>query len=247
MRSHYINYLRGIKDGYLGEAWQSKINRVYEGQYFRQIGHERELPKTFVIRRIMYTRMLTSAKPGGKLEISLIMRRAPISWKTILVIGSVKSTKALYTKVVDYEDALLEAWRRKTTSASTITVENLLPNLKRLGWEPPRAVPSRANQERLPGDRRVLMTVAEEGEPESHTEDTHVQEEPQAESHDDMLREVYQVMQKRQRAPPPGGYMFSRNDHVTTKMGRLPPSPCQACGSANHWDKECPDWEVYRV
>ena len=26
MRSHYINYLRGIKDGYLGEAWQSKIN-----------------------------------------------------------------------------------------------------------------------------------------------------------------------------------------------------------------------------
>lgn len=41
--------------------------------------------------------------------------------------------------------------------------------------------------------------------------------------------------------------MFPRNDHVTTKMGRLPPSPCQACGSDNHWDKECPDWEVYRV
>lgn len=52
-------------------------------------------------------------------------------------------------------------------------------------------------------------------------------------------------MQRRQRAPPPGGYMFSRNDHVTTKMGRLPPSPCHACGSDNHWDKECPDWEVY--
>ena len=62
-----------------------------------------------------------------------------------------------------------------------------------------------------------------------------------------MLREVYQVMQKRQRAPPPGGYMFSRNDHVTTKMGKLPPSPCHACGSSNHWDKECPDWEVYRA
>ena len=247
MRSHYINYLRGIKDGYLGEAWQSKINRVYEGQYFRQIGHERELPKAFIIRRIMYTRMLTSAKPGGKLEISLIMRRAPISWKTILVIGSIKSTKTLYTKVVDYEDALMDAWRRKTTSTSAITVENLLPNLKRLGWEPPRSTSSQANPGGLPGDRRVLLTVAEEDEREPRTEDPHVQDEPQTQPHDDMLREVYQVMQRRQRQPPPGGYMFSRNDHVTTKMGKLPPSPCQACGSSNHWDKECPDWEVYRV
>ena len=175
------------------------------------------------------------------------MRRAPISWKTILVIGSVKSTKALYTKVVDYEDALLEAWRRKTTSATTITVENLLPNLKRLGWEPPRMISSRTNQERLPVDRRVLMTVAEDGEQDSRTDELPAQDDLHADSHDDILREVYQVMQKRQRAPPPGGYMFSRNDHVTTKMGKLPPSPCQACGSSNHWDKECPDWEVYRV
>ena len=41
--------------------------------------------------------------------------------------------------------------------------------------------------------------------------------------------------------------MFSRNDHITTKMGKLPPSPCQACGSRNHWDKECLDWEIYRA
>jgi len=41
--------------------------------------------------------------------------------------------------------------------------------------------------------------------------------------------------------------MFSWNNHVTTKMGKLPPSPCQACGSCNHWDKECPDHEVYKV
>ena len=39
--------------------------------------------------------------------------------------------------------------------------------------------------------------------------------------------------------------MFSRNDHVTTKMGQLPPSPCKCCSSSNHWDKECPDWQVY--
>ena len=74
MRSHYINYLRGIKDGYLGEAWQSKINRVYETQYFHQVRHEKEQLKEFIIWRIMYMHMLTSAKPGSLLEINLIMR-----------------------------------------------------------------------------------------------------------------------------------------------------------------------------
>ncbi|EDR14134.1 uncharacterized protein LACBIDRAFT_321942 [Laccaria bicolor S238N-H82] len=28
-------------------------------------------------------------------------------------------------------------------------------------------------------------------------------------------------------------------------MGKMPPSPCKCCGSANHWDKECPDWNTY--
>ena len=252
MCSRYINYLRGIKDGYLGEAWQSKINRVYEGQYFCQTGHEKELPKTFIIRCIMYTRMLTSAKPGGTLEISLIMRKAPMSWKAILVMPSIKSTKALYTKVIDYEDDLLEAWRRKSAAASAITAENLIPTLRRLGWEQPRSwltlMPSRMAQENRPQDRHILMTIAEEANENQHMESTSQQENQQVEeTHNDMLHEVYQVMQQRQRAPPPGGYMFSQNDHITTKMGKLPPSPCQACGSSNHWDKECPDWEVYRT
>ena len=60
-----------------------------------------------------------------------------------------------------------------------------------------------------------------------------------------VLHEAYQVLRQRQCLPPKGGYPFSKNDHVTTKMGKLPPSPCKCCGSANHWDKECPDWNTY--
>lgn len=109
-------------------------------------------------------------------------------------------------------------------------------------------MPPRATQENQPQDRRVLLTIAEETDDNQHAGNSPQEEDQRIEeTHDDMLREVYQVMQKRQRAPPPGGYMFSRNDHVTTKMGKLPPSPCQACGSSNHWDKECPDWEIYRA
>ena len=128
--------------------------------------------------------------------MSLIMRKAPLSWKTILVMESIKSTKALYMKVVDHEDDLLEAWRRRVSTSAAITVENLIPTLKRLGWEQPKAQVNRSSYERLPQDRRVLLTtVDEDGDGESPEI---VTDEPQGEAHDDILHEVYQVMQKRQ-------------------------------------------------
>jgi hypothetical protein len=59
------------------------------------------------------------------------------------------------------------------------------------------------------------------------------------------VKNVYQTLARRQCPPPKGGYAFKKNDHVSTKMGREPPSPCKVCGSSKHWDKECPDWNVY--
>lgn len=158
---------------------------------------------------------------------------------------SIKSTKALYTKVVDYEDMLLEAWRRKTPTLESITMDNLIPTLKKLGWEQPSQQTFCPDQSRLPQDRHILLTVVEEDENNTDQENSSSQANQEMDTHNDMLQEVYQVMQHQQQAPPPGGYMFSRNDHVTTKMGRLPPSPCHVCGSENHWDKECPDYDIF--
>lgn len=60
-----------------------------------------------------------------------------------------------------------------------------------------------------------------------------------------ILHKAYQVLQQKHRLPPKGGNPFSKNDHIMTKMGKMPPSPCKCCSSANHWDKECPDWNTY--
>jgi len=38
-------------------------------------------------------------------------------------------------------------------------------------------------------------------------------------NNDGILAEVFQVMKKHQHPLLPGGYMFSKNNHVTTKMG----------------------------
>ena len=245
MRGHWVDYLKGIKEKYLGHNWQFDMGEAYKRQYFRQPGHEKELPKTFIARHIMYTRMLAKSDDGGPLEVHLVMARAPLAWRTILVLENIKSSSMLYMKAVEHEESLLAISKNQNTSV--ITVENLVSTLRRMGYtlEKPKF------HYNLPQDKRAHIT---EGQLDTETLAHPLKEafSSKAVSSDDsqdkenqILAEVFQVMKKRQRAPPPGGYLFSKNDHVTTKMGCLPPSPCKCCGSNNHWDRECPDWAMY--
>lgn len=55
MRTHYLHYLKGIKDNYLGWSWQISMNRKDENQTFRQDGFERESPPAFIVCCIMHT------------------------------------------------------------------------------------------------------------------------------------------------------------------------------------------------
>ena len=63
MRSHYLNYLEGIKIYWLGNLWQQQKQREYSEQYFRQPGHSCESPHDFIMRRILYTREPTWTQP----------------------------------------------------------------------------------------------------------------------------------------------------------------------------------------
>ena len=249
MRGHWVDYLKGIKEGYLGRTWQFDIGEDYKNQYFRQPGFEHELPKSFIARRIMYTRMLAKSHDGGPLEVHLVMAKAPLSWQTILVLENITSSSLLYTKAAEHQQSLLEA--SKTGVTNIVTMDNLALHLRQLGYSMDRT----RFQQSLPQDRRAHLTSAEpttDVQPKEifissaiHKELDPTSMEERASMEDEILKEVYQVMKKKQRAPPPGGYMFSKNDHVTTKMGRLPLSLCKCCGNKNHWDKECPDLAVY--
>ncbi|KAJ6463790.1 hypothetical protein C8R47DRAFT_1224947 [Mycena vitilis] len=240
MRQHYLVYLQFIKEKYLGKKWQLVMNLEFERQTFRQTGHEDETPQTFIGRRIKSVRMLANSDDGGPHEVFLIMRTAPIKWSTILVLENIDSTEELYDKVNEHDDSLVDA--AKKDSRDSITLGNLASALKRLGF----SQNSSASGSR-PFRRANRTEVDEEAEPLA--ESTAVVEEGGDEdgpSSDEVaLKQAYAILKKRQRPPPKGGYPFSKNDHVTTKMGKAPPSPCKVCGSANHWDRECPDWNVY--
>lgn len=234
MRSHYLRFLKGIKDGFLGHRWQLKMNNYYNAQSFRERGHERELPSEFIIRRIIYTRMLLTVDAGGPLEVFYIMRKAPVSWGPILLLGSIKDSSELYSRVTEHEEALLEAYR-VSKGGNTSSIDHIVTQLKQMGFLQERhSLQQRANtvdsyatnSESLPFDVIAPASL------DDLSSGQHV------------LHEAYQVLQQKQRPPPKGGYPFSKNDHVTTKMGRMPPSPCKCCGSSNHWDKECPDYNT---
>ena len=191
----------------------------------------------------MYTRMLVAADEGGDLEVFIIMQKAPISWGPILVMENIHTTSTLYARVTEHEAALSLAARQETSNV--LTEENLLSTLRRLGYEIDKSKPlayKRVNLSETDEHKEQSASPAKE----AFISNLDVSL-PQSNNPSTALKEVFQVLKTRQRLPPPGGYPYSKNDHVMTKMGRLPPSPCKCCGSSNHWDKECPDWTVYNT
>ena len=155
MRGHWIDYLRGIKEGYLGRQWQFDIGEEYKAQYFREPGHENKLLKTFIACQIMYTRMLVKLDEGGPLEVHLVMARAPLAWRTILVLENIKSTSLLYTKASEHQESLLAISRTK--QSSTITTDNLASNLQKLDY----TLPKPGFHHSFPTDRRASLTLGE--------------------------------------------------------------------------------------
>ena len=219
-----------------------RMNTLFESQSFRQPRHERESPTTFIARHIMYTRMV-AADEGGDLEVFIIMQKAPISWGPILVMENIPSTSTLYARVTEHEAALSLAAHQETSNV--LTEDNLLPTLRHLGYEVDKAKPltyrwanlSKAEEPKVqdaPPAKEAFISSLDVSSPQT----SHLSS---------VLKEVFQPLKVRQRPPLPRGYPYSKNNHVMTKMGRLPPSPCKCCGSSNHWDKECPDWTVYNT
>ncbi|KAJ7079337.1 hypothetical protein C8R44DRAFT_550266, partial [Mycena epipterygia] len=228
MRSHYKQFIKGIKDGFLGRIWQLEMMQTYEKQSFRQRGFADETPAEFFGRRIMYSRMLSNTPSGSHLEVHIAMQKMPIAWTTILVVENILDSKALYLRASEHEQTLIYAARTSNSRRQA----HVVSGLENSDSEPSNELGGGVSQ-----IEALINSVSEE--------ETSSLSQLHSANDEAMIREAYQVLKKRQRAPPKGGYPFPKNDHVATKMGKLPPSPCKVCGSKNHWDRECPDWAVY--
>jgi hypothetical protein len=151
----------------------------------------------------------------------------------------------LYECINEHEEELVDVVARR--QMDVLTAGNLSSTLRRLGFAQ-NSQPSTSFTRR---DRRANVTEAGvDATAEDETELVAGQDPEDASplgsiEESPTMKSVYQTLARRQRPPPKGGYPFKKNDHVATKMGRDPPSPCKVCSSSKHWDKECPDWNVY--
>ncbi|KAJ6463042.1 hypothetical protein C8R47DRAFT_1225300 [Mycena vitilis] len=176
------------------------------------------------------------------------MQRAPVSWGPILVVENIPNTLTLFAKATEHQDALIQAAR---SARGELSLDSLSSALRKLGVRVDKD--RRVNlgtiedvDEDSAGQKQVQVSVLNVEQDDEPSPVSEAQDASAPISNDEaIVREVYQVLKKQQRDPPKGGYPFPKNDHVTTKMGKLPPSPCKTCGSKNHWDRECPDWAVY--
>ncbi|KAJ7134194.1 hypothetical protein C8R44DRAFT_729682 [Mycena epipterygia] len=145
----------------------------------------------------------------------------------------------LVTRSNEHDEALIEAARAE--QGNLLATQNLAAALRCMGVAVDSSkshnAPRRANLTSVEDEVTSEVGIAHGGEANESEED---------EVNDNVtLQEVFNTFKKRQRAPPKGGCPFPKNDHIATKIGKAPPSPCKVCGSANHWDRECPDWSIY--
>ncbi|KAK0429926.1 hypothetical protein EV421DRAFT_1913704 [Armillaria borealis] len=217
MHQDQVNFLTGLKDDFLGDQWQQAMNEVFESQRFCQRGHETESPRVFITYRAMYTRMLTQANDGGALEVTIIMRKAPIAWRPILNLSMVTSMKDLLACSIEHGKALIQAHKMDRANLSTINTGDLVTALRNLGISvgKPKFVPRTA---RLAAADKSLE---ETEEPEIEIE--MLLPEGEAKGEEEVFTSIYQEAKKKQRSLPK-----------------------EVCGSPKHWDRECPHFEAYQ-
>lgn len=247
MRGHYLHYVEAIRHYFLGRDWQQYVELQYQQQSFRQTGHENESPHEFIMRRILYTRMLLQVVPDSHEEVYYICRKNPTAWESLLVRDHIPNTATLQLRMRELEMALVDAWAK--SRGNVLTTDNLVSALQKAG------VSLSTNRTRPPFSsfRRCNPTVSATAHHVEGGIEEYEEGEAEEASAEDLPADeaiIHQAFASMKRDPPPsrrGPFPFSRRDEVNTSMPRLPAWPCKACGSKNHWDKECPHWDVFQA
>ncbi|KAI4294379.1 hypothetical protein K525DRAFT_212787, partial [Schizophyllum commune Loenen D] len=235
MQFNARNWILGIVYGFLGRRWLSQLATEFKQQSFREgAKHRRETPHDFINRRILLSRLLGYSQAGSREEVELLTERLPAHWHHMLSTTTILSTDELKNRALEFEEELLAEGRRDHPSDLEGAVAAAL---KRMGVYPrPRA--ARPNFSKpVAYDAEALSVVDEEeasgGEP-SEEED----------ALEEVIAAAYQVVQQRTSSKPVS-YPFKARNDVKTTAKKLPPSPCRACGSPNHWNRECPHNEEF--
>lgn len=106
MRSHYLHYIETIKFYFLGRPWQQKMCYKLEAQRFRQLGHEKETPHHYFIRRIHFIWIFLQVIPDSADTVFHVTMNMPIGWNQHLTPTTIKDTTTLQLQARELQDVL---------------------------------------------------------------------------------------------------------------------------------------------
>ncbi|KAL1658252.1 hypothetical protein GGF50DRAFT_131820 [Schizophyllum commune] len=193
---------------------------------FRDAKHPKESPQDYLYRRIQLSRILGYAEEDSLAEARLIMSKAPKGWKL--------STDELSGRIMEKNRAAeAEAERARTRTA----------------WKP-------SSHQAASRQEQVLDAEVYSDDEDNWGEEEEAPSAPSgaraapasqgtASGSPDLVAAAYTVA-KRQVMRRPATPMFPPANHVRSKGKKPPPGPCFACGSPNHWNKDCPHWDEYQ-
>ncbi|KAF7971704.1 hypothetical protein HWV62_20053 [Athelia sp. TMB] len=135
MRAHYTRFIEVVLHYYLGREWQRHIQLQYQQQSFRQDGHLGETPHEFIMRRILYTRLLLQVAPDSEQEVHYICSRNLTAWDSLLVLDNVPNTATLQLRARELGLALTDTWTKG--KGNVVTTDNLAAVLQQAGYRLP--------------------------------------------------------------------------------------------------------------
>jgi hypothetical protein len=254
MRSNWLRFVYVLKQYFLTDRWVSDMMDLVRGQRFRQRGYETELPIAFINRRVRYIRVLGLAEPGSPLEVTEVLRKTPPGWKSVLDLSSLTM---LLSSASYHWDQLVDLARVPSASSSGMRFADsdlggLERALKRLGYTPSSTNNRPFVHRRAlgpPGARTAAIAgasseVVDDSDGEGDGDDEAGSDGVES-IHEEALKEIFVNLRK--SAPQgPKTYQYAKRNNIKTALGRKPPYPCRQCGSANHWNKECPFYDLYK-
>jgi hypothetical protein len=263
MTSSYLRFVWAFKEMFLTERWVVEMTHYADRQMYRQRGHESEDPLAYLGRRLRYIRVLGLADEGSPREITELLRTAPPAWKSILDMSSI--TAILKTAAYQF-DQLDELARVGQRSSGAMSDGDLIRKLTGSGFlrDGSTSGARRPFVPRVQGSRGARLAITDgdgaDGDA-SHAYITELEEQQDAleypddgrqdeviqsdSNHDDAVGQAYVNVRKNSGSQSNSKYPFPKRDEVRTPTGQKPPSPCRHCGSAEHWNRECPTRDMH--
>ncbi|GJE92997.1 hypothetical protein PsYK624_091560 [Phanerochaete sordida] len=244
MRGHYLRFLQGIRDDWLGKDWNFLQIQLYREMRFRQPGHTTESPVAFVRRRLTHSCILEMIPkdqngeiPADK-EVHEVLRILPVSWTSMLDKGQLSDTAVLQQEVKRLSKELVHVWERGSEGDDAAVERRVLKLLDKLEVSIPKDPRRRFGSFHKSKPRQVMIAEGAGGERSDGADEAEdVPEGP--------LAEAFALVKANNRFTPlePKG-RFAPRDDVKTSL-RKPPGPCRICTSQHHWDKECPHYKQH--